>query len=84
MAEVNDLEDEIASHFLKLNNDIETLNANQDKIIDFVHKNFNAEKQSASCIPEQAEEEEEEDEDGVIEQPKFMKLFKNQLKQKLA
>lgn len=33
----NDLYDEIASKFLNLNNDIDILNLNQEKIINFIH-----------------------------------------------
>lgn len=40
--EFNDLEDEVATHFLKLNSDIQTLNSNQDLILDFIHNHFNA------------------------------------------
>lgn len=33
----NDLYDELASKFLNLNSDIDILNANQEKIINFIH-----------------------------------------------
>lgn len=42
LVEFNDLEDEVATHFLKLNSDIETLNNNQDLILEFIHSHFNA------------------------------------------
>lgn len=37
MAQFDDIEDEIATHFLKLNSDIDTLSKNQDLIIEYIH-----------------------------------------------
>ena len=48
LVEFNDLEDEVATHFLKLNSDIETLNNNQDLILEFIHSHFNAQPEPAS------------------------------------
>ncbi len=40
LADCDDIEDEIATHFLILNSDIQILNDNQDKIINFIHENL--------------------------------------------
>jgi hypothetical protein len=49
--EFNDLEDEVATHFLKLNSDIETLNHNQDLILEFIHNHFNANPEQPAEVP---------------------------------
>lgn len=84
--EFNDLEDEVATHFLKLNSDIQTLNDNQDLILEFIHNHFNADPQhppselpSEEEIPAPSERAFSADEER--EEEAFMEEFRGKLKE---
>ena len=68
---------------MKLNSDIETLNSNQDKIIDFIHKNFNASSNPMSGAKD-SKDSESEDEEEENEPTSFQKLFRTELKEKTS
>ena len=47
-----DLYDEIASNFLNLNDDIDILNRNQEKITNFIHENLEYREKNRKIVSE--------------------------------
>ena len=60
---------------MKINDDIDILNQNQDKIIEFIHENFNAKPKKMEMDNEDIGEEDDSN--------NFIELFKTQIKLKV-
>jgi hypothetical protein len=76
----------VATHFLKLNSDIETLNNNQDIILEFIHNHFNANPEQAPQEPASSQQiivpsQQELTPDEEDEEQAFMQVFRDKLKE---
>jgi len=76
----------VATHFLKLNSDIETLNNNQDIILEFIHNHFNANPEQAPQEPVSSQQiivpsQQELTPDEEDEEQAFMQVFRDKLKE---